>query len=79
MKKIDVLALALVVVGAFNWGLVAVAKFDLVATIFAMEFGETNAATRVVYGLVGLSGVFLAARARSLVTTSDARRATVTA
>lgn len=79
MKKIDVLALALVVVGAFNWGLVAVAKFDLVATIFAMEFGETNAATRVVYGLVGLSGLFLAARARSLVTTSDARRATVTA
>ena len=66
MKKIDTLALALTVVGAANWGLVALAEFDLVATIFGMEFGETSAVTRIVYGLVGVSGVWLAARAAAL-------------
>jgi uncharacterized membrane protein YuzA (DUF378 family) len=66
MKKIDVLAGALAVIGAVNWGLVAVAEFDLVATLFGLEFGETNAATRVVYGLVGLSGLWLVARTPAL-------------
>ena len=79
VKRTDVVALALVVVGALNWGLVAVASFDLVAWIFGLSFGETNAATRVVYGLVGLSGVWLIARARTLVTLRNARRATVPA
>lgn len=58
MKKIDLLAAVLVLVGALNWGLVAIAEFDLVATVFGMEFGETNAASRIVYGLVGLAGVY---------------------
>jgi uncharacterized protein len=58
MKKLDVLAATLLVVGGLNWGLVAVAKFDLVAWIFGMDFGETNAASRVVYGLVGLAAVY---------------------
>ena len=72
MKKIDILAGALAVVGALNWGLVAVAEFDLVATIFGgMEFGETNAASRVVYGLVGLSALWLAARSASLLSSSS--------
>lgn len=60
MKKIDVLAAVLTVVGALNWGLVAVAKFDLVATIFGMRFGETSIFSSVVYGLVGLAGVYQA-------------------
>jgi uncharacterized protein len=51
----------LAIVGALNWGLVALARFDLVAEIFGMEFGETNAATRIIYGLVGIAGVLLAA------------------
>ena len=58
MKKIDLLATALVLIGALNWGLVALAEFDLVAAIFGMEFGETDAASRIVYGLVGLAGVY---------------------
>ena len=33
MKKLDILAAVLVVVGGLNWGLVALAEFDLVATI----------------------------------------------
>jgi uncharacterized protein len=58
MKRIDLIAAVLVLVGALNWGLVAIAEFDLVATVFGMEFGETNAASRIVYGLVGLAGVY---------------------
>ncbi len=58
MKKVDLIAAVLVLVGALNWGLVAIAEFDLVATVFGMEFGETNVASRIVYGLVGLAGVY---------------------
>lgn len=58
MSKLDGLAATLVIVGGLNWGLVAIAKFDLVAAIFGLDFGETNAATRVVYGLVGAAAVY---------------------
>jgi uncharacterized protein len=78
MRKLDLLAAALVLVGGLNWGLVAVADFDLVARIFGgMDFGETNAASRVVYGLVGLAAVYgvgslLSRGSRSRVTTVTA-------
>ena len=60
MKQIDVIAAVLVVVGALNWGLVAVARFDLVAALFGMQFGEVSAASTFVYGLVGLAGLYQA-------------------
>jgi uncharacterized protein len=66
MRRIDAAALILVIVGALNWGLVAIANYDLVASIFGMDFGQTSAVTRVVYGLVGLSGVWLALRLGTL-------------
>jgi uncharacterized protein len=71
VRLLNALAATLVIVGALNWGLVALAEFDLVAEIFGLEFGETNAATRVVYGLVGLAGIYgiwalVAGRARAL-------------
>ena len=58
MKKLDLLTAALVIVGGLNWGLVAIAEFDLVATVVGLDFGETNAVSRVIYGLVGLSAVY---------------------
>ena len=60
MKRLDVVAAVLVVVGAINWGLVAVARFDLVAMLFGLRFGEVSAASAVVYGLVGLAGAYQA-------------------
>ena len=66
MKKLDLLAIILLIVGGLNWGLVAIAKFDLVATLFGLEFGETNALTRIVYALVGLSAVYVAAQLRAI-------------
>ena len=62
MKGIDVTAAILVVVGALNWGLVGVAKFDLVAAIF----GSGSILSSVVYTLVGLAGVFQAAQFRAI-------------
>jgi uncharacterized protein len=58
MKKLDVVAAILVVVGALNWGLVAVARFDLVAAIFGMKFGEVSVFSGIVYGLVALAGLY---------------------
>jgi uncharacterized membrane protein YuzA (DUF378 family) len=58
MKKLDLLAAALLIVGGLNWGLVAIAEFDLVAWLFGEDFGTTNVVTRVVYGLVGLAAVY---------------------
>jgi uncharacterized protein len=66
MSKLNLLAGALVVIGGLNWGLVAVAEFDLVATLVGLEFGETNALSRIVYGLVGLSAVYLATQLPAL-------------
>ena len=66
MKKLDVIAAMLLIVGGLNWGLVALARFDLVAAVFGLDFGETNAVTRLVYGLVGLSAVYLATQLRAL-------------
>ena len=60
MKQLDIVAAVLVVVGALNWGLVAVARFDLVAALFGMRFGEVSPLTAVVYALVGLAGVYQA-------------------
>lgn len=44
---------ALLVVGGLNWGLVGLARFDLVAALTGNRFGGTNAATRLVYLAVG--------------------------
>jgi uncharacterized membrane protein YuzA (DUF378 family) len=62
MNGIDIGARLLAGIGALNWGLVALAEFDLVAAVFGLEFGETNAITRVVYGLVGLAGAWIIGR-----------------
>jgi uncharacterized membrane protein YuzA (DUF378 family) len=58
MRKLNLLAGALLVVGGLNWGLVAIAEFDLVAWIFGEEFGGTTVASRVVYGLVGVAAIY---------------------
>ena len=51
----DTIALILTIVGAINWGLIGLAKFDLVAWIFG---GQTAVLSRIIYGLVGLAGLW---------------------
>jgi uncharacterized protein len=65
VNPIDLATHALIIIGGLNWGLVALAEFDLVAWIVGLEFGETNAASRIVYGLVGLSALYQVGRLAS--------------
>lgn len=56
-KSINALTLVLVIVGALNWLLVGAFEFDLVAAITGNDFGEVNALSRIIYILVGVSGL----------------------
>lgn len=56
MKAIKIISLVLVIIGGLNWGLVGIANFDLVATIF----GDMSTLSRIVYSLVGLAAIVLA-------------------
>ena len=55
MKIVNILTLVLVIIGAVNWGLVGFFQFDLVAALFG---GQQAALARIVYVLVGLSGLY---------------------
>ena len=54
MKVIDKIALVLIIIGAINWGLIGFFNFNLVAVIF----GEMTWISRVIYVLVGISGLW---------------------
>ena len=54
-KGLDYTALIIAIVGAVNWGLIALFRFDLVAFVF----GNMSWISRIVYGLVGLCGLYL--------------------
>ena len=54
MKVIDKIDLVLIIIGVINWGLIALFNFDLVAAIF----GDMSIISRIVYGLVGISGLW---------------------
>lgn len=56
MKTFDVIAAVLLVVGGLNWGMVGVADFDLVATIF----GASSILAKAVYTLVGVAALYQA-------------------
>lgn len=55
MKMLDNISLTLVIIGALNWLLIGVFRFDLVAFIF----GNMTLLSRIVYILVGLCGLYL--------------------
>ncbi len=54
-KGLDYTLLALVIIGAVNWGLIGFFRFDLVSFLF----GEMSWLTRIIYALVGISGLYL--------------------
>lgn len=53
MKTLYYIALTLVIIGALNWLLIGLFNFDLVA----MLFGEMSVFSRIIYVLVGISGL----------------------
>lgn len=54
MKSLDIISLVLVIIGAINWGLIGFFRFDLVSTLF----GTMTAFTRIVFGIVGIAGLY---------------------
>lgn len=54
-KYLDCAALTVAIIGAVNWGLIGLFRFDLVAFIF----GDMSWLSRIVYVLVGLCGLYL--------------------
>ncbi|GAM11263.1 putative membrane protein YuzA [Geobacter sp. OR-1] len=54
MKVLDIIVTVLLVIGAINWGVVGLFGYNMVGAIF----GEATALTRVIYAVVGLSGIY---------------------
>ena len=54
MWTLAVIALTLVIVGALNWLLIGLFNYNLVSSVF----GERSAVSKIVYILVGVSGIF---------------------
>ncbi len=54
-KYLDGTALTIAIIGAVNWGLIGLFRFDLVAFLF----GDMSWLSRIVYVLVGISGLYL--------------------
>lgn len=54
-KTLDYIALAIVFIGALNWGLIGLFRLDLVRLIF----GDMSLLSRIVYVLVGICGIYL--------------------
>jgi uncharacterized membrane protein YuzA (DUF378 family) len=51
----DWVALAVLAVGGLNWGLIGAFDFNLVSTLF----GDMTILTRTIYGLVGVSALYM--------------------
>lgn len=58
MEVVQTIAIVLAAVGALNWGLVGLFKFDLVAFVAGgLKFGDVNPFSRIVYVLVAVAGI----------------------
>lgn len=55
MKWVDYTALTLTIIGAVVWGLIGLFQFNLVSALF----GESSFFSRLIYDLVGISGIYL--------------------
>ena len=55
LESLDKPALALVTIGALNYGLIALFQLNLLGLIFG---GESSILCRLMYALIGLAGLF---------------------
>ncbi len=55
MKTLDYITLTIAIIGAVNWGLIGFFDWNLVASLF----GSMSLFSRIIYALVGLSGLYL--------------------
>ena len=64
MNFLDWIAVAILIAGGLNWGLIGIFNLDLIAAIF----GELTTISRVFYTLVGLAAVYMIVAAPSKMT-----------
>lgn len=55
MKALNSIILALVIIGAINWGCVGIFGIDLVGALFG---GMTSTISRIIFTLVGIAGIW---------------------
>ncbi|GGH75050.1 uncharacterized membrane protein YuzA (DUF378 family) [Pullulanibacillus pueri] len=55
MNGLQRTALALIIIGGINWGLIGFFQFDLIAAIFGSQSATLS---RIIYGIVGLSALY---------------------
>jgi uncharacterized protein len=60
-RTLGIVSLVLAIIGALNWLLVGLFRFNLVSAIF----GDMSALSRIVYVIVGFAGLYLIASART--------------
>lgn len=55
MKVLNYIFLALVIIGAINWGCIGLFNIDLVGSLFG---GMSSVLSRIIYTIVGLAGLW---------------------
>ena len=69
VKGLDYTCLTLSIIGAINWGLIGIFRFDLVALLFGAQSWRYT----IIYRLVGLSGLYLISTYGRICQVDDAR------
>jgi len=54
MNALDKVAMLLLIIGGFNWGLVGWLKYNLVDKIFGVE----STISRIIYSIVGVASIY---------------------
>ena len=67
MKTLDYIVLILLIVGTINWGLIGLLNFDLVRILF----GDMTLLSRIVYVIIGVSGLYALSFFGRVATTAD--------
>jgi uncharacterized membrane protein YuzA (DUF378 family) len=55
LNAFDWVAFIVLIIGGINWGIISIFNMDLVSTLL----GVMTLTTRIIYGLVGLSAVYM--------------------
>ena len=55
MSGLQRTALALIIIGGINWGLVGFFEYDVIGAIFG---GQGTAISRIIYGIVGIAALY---------------------
>ncbi len=69
VRNMNRLALTLVIIGALNWGILSICGLDLVGFLFG---GQGTVLSRIIYGIVGLAGIWACSFYFKLRNASDA-------